>query len=237
MTYTDILYEKKDGIYEHDYQHALQLSQSAVQQAPKNPRLWALQGIALSGLGRRHDALVVYNRALAISPDYLPALEGAAELEYQAESTRALPLLQRVVKLRPADPTANAMLGVVKYKQHDCVSATEHFRASWQLISSQPAALAQYGASDPQHLPQPESTPDVQRASAELAQASRAFDRASELSKRQLLSQQALDDAQQNGKQVVVQVSSPKDNATEVLKLCFVTTKTTNENKTDSLAS
>jgi len=48
---------------------------------------------------------------------------------------------------------------------------------------------------------------------------------------------EALDDAQQNGKQVVVQVSSPKDNATEVLKLCFVTTKTTNENKTDSLAS
>jgi RND family efflux transporter MFP subunit len=57
-------------------------------------------------------------------------------------------------------------------------------------------ALAQYGAADPQHLPQPEATPDVQRASAELAQASRAFNRASELSKRQLLSQQALDDAQ-----------------------------------------
>ena len=56
--------------------------------------------------------------------------------------------------------------------------------------------LAQYGATDPQHLPQAEATPDVQRASAELAQASRAFERASELSKRQLLSQQALDDAQ-----------------------------------------
>jgi len=56
--------------------------------------------------------------------------------------------------------------------------------------------LAPYGATDPQHLPQPEATPDVQRASAELAQASRAFNRASELSKRQLLSQQALDDAQ-----------------------------------------
>src|SRR4029079_19316895 len=32
--------------------------------------------------------------------------------------------------------------------------------------------LAQYGATDPQHLPQPDATPDVQRASAELAQAS-----------------------------------------------------------------
>jgi len=135
----------ESALREHDYQHALQLSQSAVQQAPKNPRLWALQGIALSGLGRRHDALVVYNRALAISPDYLPALEGAAEMEYQAESKRALPLLERVVKLRPNDPTANAMLGVLKYKQHECASAVEHFRVSWQLISSQPPALGQYG--------------------------------------------------------------------------------------------
>jgi tetratricopeptide (TPR) repeat protein len=129
----------------HDYPQALQLAQSAVQQSPKNPKLWVLQGIALSRLGRRHEALAAYDRALAISPDYLPALEGAAELEYQAESKRALPLLERVVKLRPNDPTANAMLGVVKYKQRDCASAVEHFHASWQLISSQPAALAQYG--------------------------------------------------------------------------------------------
>jgi len=136
----------ESALREHDYQHALQLAQSAAQQSPENPKLWALQGIALSGLGRKQDALIAYNRALAISPDYLPALEGAAELEYQAESNRALPLLERVVKLRPDDPTANAMLGVVKYKQHDCASAVEHFRASWQLISSQPAALAQYGS-------------------------------------------------------------------------------------------
>jgi tetratricopeptide (TPR) repeat protein len=135
----------ESALREHDYQRALELSQSAVQQSPKNPKPWTLQGIALSGLGRNPEALVAYNRALAISPDYLPALEGAAELEYQAGSKRALPLLERVVKLRPTDPTANAMLGVVKYKQHACGSAVEHFRASWQLISSQPAALAQYG--------------------------------------------------------------------------------------------
>ncbi len=136
----------ESALREHDYQHAFQLAQSAVQEAPKNPKLWALEGIALSALGRGHDALAAYNHALAISPDYLPALEGAAELEYQAESKRALPLLERVVKLRPTDPTANAMLGVVKYKEHDCASAVEHFRASWQLISSQAAALAQYGS-------------------------------------------------------------------------------------------
>jgi RND family efflux transporter MFP subunit len=56
--------------------------------------------------------------------------------------------------------------------------------------------LAQYGASDPRNLPEPEDTPDVRRASAELAQARSAFDRAQELLKRELIAQQAFDDAQ-----------------------------------------
>lgn len=56
--------------------------------------------------------------------------------------------------------------------------------------------LAQYGAADPQHLPDIERTPDVQKANAEMVQATQAFDRANELFKRTLISQQALDDAQ-----------------------------------------
>jgi RND family efflux transporter MFP subunit len=56
-------------------------------------------------------------------------------------------------------------------------------------------SLARYGASEPGRLPPIDQTPDVKRAAAELNQARRGFDRASELSKRQLLSQQALDDA------------------------------------------
>jgi RND family efflux transporter MFP subunit len=56
-------------------------------------------------------------------------------------------------------------------------------------------ALAQYGAPDPQHLPENEKTPEVQRANADLVQATQAFDRATELFKRTLISQQALDDA------------------------------------------
>ena len=56
--------------------------------------------------------------------------------------------------------------------------------------------LAQYGAADPQHLPEPDNTPDVRRASAELVQARSAFDRAKELLRRELVSQQAFDDAQ-----------------------------------------
>src|SRR5207245_6817213 len=56
--------------------------------------------------------------------------------------------------------------------------------------------LAQYGALDPQHLPEIEKTPDVQKANADLVQARQAYDRASELFKKTLVPRQTLDDAE-----------------------------------------
>ena len=51
-------------------------------------------------------------------------------------------------------------------------------------------ALAQYGAADPEHLPEVEKTPDVQKASADLLQAQQAYTRTNELFKRSLVPQQ-----------------------------------------------
>src|SRR5262245_38076649 len=56
-------------------------------------------------------------------------------------------------------------------------------------------ALAKYGATSPDRLPSIEQTPDVQKAAAELLMAKQAFDRATELYKRQLVAKQVLDDA------------------------------------------
>ena len=56
-------------------------------------------------------------------------------------------------------------------------------------------SLTKYGATDAEHLPRIEDTPDVRRAAAELAQAKQSLERAAELQKRQLIPQQTLDDA------------------------------------------
>jgi len=64
-----------------------------------------------------------------------------------------------------------------------------------QQKASLARALAQYGAADPQHLPDIEKTPDVQKASADLRQSKQAYDRTNELFKRSLVPQQMLDDA------------------------------------------
>lgn len=69
--------------------------------------------------------------------------------------------------------------------------------------------LAQYGAPDPEHLPEIENTPDVRRANADLVQATRAYDRANELFKRTLVSQQDFEDARAalQGKKAAYDVS------------------------------
>jgi RND family efflux transporter MFP subunit len=74
----------------------------------------------------------------------------------------------------------------------------DHEKQQYSLEQQKAAlarALAQYGASDPQHLPDIEKTPDVQKASADLIQAKQAFDRTTELYKRSLVPKQMQDDA------------------------------------------
>jgi tetratricopeptide (TPR) repeat protein len=129
-----------------DYEQALQLIQAQMQQTPQDARLHTFAGIALVSEGKDREALAAFNKALAISPNYLAALEGAAQLEYKAGSDRAAPLLNRILKLRPDEPTTHAMLGSLAYKTHDCASAVKHFRASGAVLNSQLSAMELYGA-------------------------------------------------------------------------------------------
>src|SRR6266496_2790717 len=136
----------QSALRQRDFHQGLQLAQEALRQFPRNAQLWTMEGIALSGLGRDKEALGAYNHALQISPDYLAALEGAAELEYKSGNGRAAPLLNHILKIRPDDPTSHAMLGVLAYKQKDCGSAVKHFHASQSMLKSQPVALSEYGS-------------------------------------------------------------------------------------------
>ena len=128
-----------------EFDSALQLLQPALQASPKNPQLWMFQGLAYSGKGDRKSALNSYYSALKVSPDYLPALEGAAQLQYEAGSPEAVQLLQHILRLRPNDATSHAMLAVVAYKKNDCAAAVEHFSRSESLLNSQTGALQEYG--------------------------------------------------------------------------------------------
>ena len=81
-----------------DFERAIERSRSALRQAPNDPRLWTLQGIALASMGKRGEALQSFQQALKIDPNDMAALEGAAQLHFETGSRRAVPLLNRVLQ-------------------------------------------------------------------------------------------------------------------------------------------
>lgn len=128
------------------YQEALQLSRSALETSPKDPRILVLEGIALSRLGKDAEALPVLRSALGVAPDYVPAIEAAAEIEYRLDKPEAAAHLERLVALRPGEATAHAMLGALAWKRSDCATAVTHFSEAKMAIAGQPDALREYGA-------------------------------------------------------------------------------------------
>ena len=128
-----------------NYDRALELARQALKTAPNDVQVLTLEGLALKELGQEQKSLAAFQRALQLSPDYLAALEGAAQLEYAAGSDGAIPLLDRLLKLRPNEPTAHAMRAVMAWKRRDCETAVLNFEQSRSVIASQPDALKEFG--------------------------------------------------------------------------------------------
>jgi len=127
-----------------DYDKAVELTRAALAGSPNNAQLWALQGIALASKGDNKEALPAFQRALKISPNNLAALAGAAQIEYQEGKPGAVQHLNHLLELRPAEPTAHAMLAVLDYRQGNCAGAAPHFEKAGELLDSQLDALHAY---------------------------------------------------------------------------------------------
>jgi len=91
-----------------EFVQALKLIHRALQQNSTDPRLWALQGKAYAEENRSQEALESFRTALKIAPDSLTALQGAAQIEFNAGSPRAIPLIARVLEMRPGDVTSRS---------------------------------------------------------------------------------------------------------------------------------
>jgi tetratricopeptide (TPR) repeat protein len=128
-----------------DYAGALALSKGALAKRPEDYKIWTLRGIATAGTGNPSLALKSYQHALTIAPSYLPALEGAAQTEFQLGQDAAKPLLLKILAQRPDDPTSHAMLGVLDYRNNNCADAVAHFQKGASVIAAQPVALNEYG--------------------------------------------------------------------------------------------
>ncbi len=131
--------------------------------SPGDASLWTLNGYALLHLEKPKQALAAYERALEIAPDYAAALEGAAEIDFAAGDQRAVPLLERLLKIHPDDQTAHAMLATLAYKRKDCSAAVKEFEQAKTAIDGKIQALHEYGYCSFQTNGAAESLPIFQR--------------------------------------------------------------------------
>jgi tetratricopeptide (TPR) repeat protein len=132
-------------IRSHDYDQALETTRSALRNAPKDFRLWTLEGIIYSIKGSNQDAINAFEKALEISPNDAAALRGEVQLLYQTQDKRAIPLLDKILKADPKDQIAHEMLATIEEKQGNCQTAIAHFLASAEVIGTHPGSLEEYG--------------------------------------------------------------------------------------------
>jgi tetratricopeptide (TPR) repeat protein len=127
-------------------QRALSLANRLLAANPRDCGLLSLKAVALTGLNQPKLALQSFRKALASCPSYLPALEGASQIEYAEHSPETAALLNRILTLQPDNVTAHAMLASVYRSQDKCTEAIDHYEASKALFPSRPELRQEYGS-------------------------------------------------------------------------------------------
>ena len=128
------------ALQSREFARALELLRPALQASPGNAQLWAMQGTAYAGEGHTKEALVSFRGALKISPDNLPALEGAIQIEYEAGSGPRFHSCSVCCDCGPPMHTSHGMLAVLEYQQGNCRAAVVHFEKSGTLFDPSPGA-------------------------------------------------------------------------------------------------
>src|SRR5664279_489165 len=133
------------ALRQQQFEEALKLIRTALKEAPNNSQLWTMQGVAYRGEGNQTEALNSFRRALKLSPDDVPALQGVAEIEYSKGDPAGIPVLEHLLRLQPNVLTSSGMLAVLEYQAGDCGASVVHFKQAEVLFESRAPALSAYG--------------------------------------------------------------------------------------------
>ncbi|HVX67958.1 MAG TPA: tetratricopeptide repeat protein [Bryobacteraceae bacterium] len=134
-----------DALRNRQFDAALALCNKQLRVQPGNARVWTLKGLALQNLNKPQEALAAYRKAASLAPRSVPALEGAAQIEYQTRDPRCAATLGKIVALQPDSAPAHGMLGVLAYERKACKAAVEHFEKAGPALNGNAPALWQFG--------------------------------------------------------------------------------------------
>lgn len=121
-------------------QKALDTLNVMLENNPKNTAVLMLVGMVQSDLKNYRAAADAYEKLLALSPQYSPALNNLAWLysDNLGDLDKAYNLAQRARQLLPADPSTADTLGWVLFKKGQYASALKLFQESADQLSDNP---------------------------------------------------------------------------------------------------
>lgn len=108
------------------YADAVAACDAELKRAPGNAAYLTLRGFALRGAGDPGSALQSLRSALQSAPGYVPALQAAAQLEFESKDSHARATLETIVRLDPLNATARGMLAELEFTDGDCARALPH---------------------------------------------------------------------------------------------------------------
>jgi tetratricopeptide (TPR) repeat protein len=129
----------------HRFEQAEQAAAAYLAATPGDCSVNVLLGLALRGEAKLEPAFHAFQTAMSQCPQNLAAVEGAAETAFLLNNPEARSLVTQVIKLRPGDETAYAMLGAIDARAGDCAGAVENYAKAPTRVHESAAALRQYG--------------------------------------------------------------------------------------------
>jgi tetratricopeptide (TPR) repeat protein len=115
-----------------------------IQAAPRSFALHTMKGLALHASGDKASALSAFRQALAINPAYEPALQAAAQIEFESRDPGAIKTVEALLRLDPSSETAHAMLASLLFDRRSCGAAVPHFEKVPTALQG-PSMKWQYG--------------------------------------------------------------------------------------------
>jgi Flp pilus assembly protein TadD len=103
-------------VQKREFDQAISLLQQILDRSPNDLKARNLLGIALSGAGKREEANEQFNKALALDPQFVPALKNLAVNELALGQHRDARLhFEAALKVMPRDPACHWGLAEIAF--------------------------------------------------------------------------------------------------------------------------
>ncbi len=118
-----------------DFEKALKSFNSLIESVNDDPDLFSYRGVALLNLNRKKEALVDFNKAVSLQPDYSYRYASRAfAKDAMGDLAGAIEDYNKAIELDPEDAIAHNNLGLLIEKSGNQSTAKKHFESADELM-------------------------------------------------------------------------------------------------------